>query len=491
MNLDPRTPVIVGGGQVNDSTADAPEPLELLAEAARRAAADSGAGGVLGALDCIAVVNVLSRRYGDPGAQLAALVRASPRLTVYTAMGGHAPQALIAHLAARIQRGELDVALVGGAESWRTRNAYRSRGGRPPWPDRDRHAEPGETFGDELALSSSEELALGLALPAQYYPIFENSLRAAAGRSLPDHRAHIAGLWSRFSEVASLNPHAAIRRRYTPAEVADPGPANRMVCYPYTKLLNSNSSVDQGAAVLLASAGAARSLGVPAERWVFIRSAATASDTPAVTNRWRLDASPAIAAAGRAALASAGVGAGDLDHVDLYSCFPSAVQIAASALGLALDRPLTVTGGLTFAGGPWNNYATHAVATMAGLLRASPGATGLCTANGGLVTKHAVAVYSSRPGRTPFVAGDAQAEADAAPSRTAASGHHGPVSVESYTVSHDRDGTAAKAFVACLLPDGRRAWATTSDPAALALMEEREIIGLAARVEGGTVHLEP
>ena len=164
--------------------------------------------------------------------------------------------------------------------------------------------------------------------------------------------------------------------------------------------MNSNNSVEQGAVLLLCSVEAAERLGVPRDRWVFPHAGTDAHDTAAVSTRGDLHSSPAIRAAGRQALALAGIGIDDIAHVDLYSCFPSAVQVAANELGLAIDdaaRPLTVTGGLSFAGGPWNNYVTHSIATMVDRLRANPGDYGMCTANGGFITKHAIGIYSSEP----------------------------------------------------------------------------------------------
>jgi acetyl-CoA C-acetyltransferase len=483
VSLDPRTPVIVGAGQVCHRDGAAPEPVRLLAEAAHRAEEDSHSPGLLRRLDSIRVVHILSWRYRDPGRLLAELVGAVPRHTAVTTVGGQSPQALLARTAADIQAGRADLVLVGGAETWRTRRAIRATGERPPWADQPAAVEATEVIGGELVMGTAEEVEVGLTLPSTVYPIFENALRAAAGRGLAEHTRMIAGLWARFSDVAAGNPHAALRRRFTAEEIATPGRGNRMVGFPYTKLMNSNSHVDQAAAILLASAGTAAGLGVPSDRWVFPVSAASASDTPAISERADLHSSPALRCAGREALRLAGVEAGDLAHVDLYSCFPSAVGVAAAELGLPLDRELTVTGGLTFAGGPWSDYVSHAVATMVGRLRQDPGAVGLCTANGGYLSKHAVGVYSTRPPERGFRHADVQEEVDRLPRRQAAHGAEGAVVIESYTVVHDRAGAPERAVAACLLPDGRRTWGVSTDPDVLGAMLSEELCGRAAKVE--------
>ncbi|MBA3303589.1 MAG: hypothetical protein H0U26_06940, partial [Acidimicrobiia bacterium] len=208
------------------------------------------------------------------------------------------------------------------------------------------------------------------------------------------------------------------------------------------------------------------------------------------SDRADLVSSPAIRLAGAALHALAGVGADELGPVDLYSCFPSAVQVAAHELGLGLDRPLTVTGGMSFAGGPWNAYALHGIAALVGRLREEPGSFGLCTANGGFLTKHALGVYSSAPPAAGFRWANPQSEVDALPRRRAAEDHVGPATLESCTVMYDRAGAPATGLAACLTPTGDRAWATTSDPATMAAMVTEELVGQPVTLaEGGGLHL--
>jgi acetyl-CoA C-acetyltransferase len=402
--IDARTPVLVAGGQVNQRTEQgdpALEPVDLIVEAARAADASCGtaAGKVLSAIDSVRVVSLLSWRYRDPGALVGERLGASPRHTAYTSAGGNTPQALVNRTCRDIAAGKADVVLIGGAEAWRTRMSFRSHDERPSWTVQDESVEPSEMLGGEFEMMHPFELARGIAMPVQVYPMFEQAFRRKLGRSIDDHLVAISELWSRFSDVAAANPNAWIRRAYTPEEIRTPGPDNRWIGYPYPKLMNSNNSVEQGAALLLCSAEAAERLGVPRDRWVFPHSGAESHDTYGLSNRGDLHSSPAMRVTGRTTLELAGIGVDDVGIVDLYSCFPSAVEIAADEIGLPIDdpsRPLTVTGGLSFAGGPWNNYVTHAIATMADRLREAPAGTyGLCTANGGFITKHAMGIYGN------------------------------------------------------------------------------------------------
>ena len=488
--MDPRTPVIVGGGQLSqrvDRGEPSLEPIDLLAEAARLAAADADAPGALAGVDSVRVVSLLSWRYRDPGALVAARIGASPRHSGYTTPGGNTPQSLVNRTALDIASGAADLVLIGGAEAWRTRMAYRAEGGRPPWTSEPDDTPPAEVIGEDLEMSHPAEMQLGLMMPVQVYPMFESAVRSAAGRSVDDHNVVISELWSRFSEVAAGNPHAWIQEAFTPEEIRTAAPDNRMVGYPYTKRMNSNNAVEQGAALLMCSAERATALGVPRDRWVFPVAGTDAHDHKYLSNRADLYSSPAMRAAGARVLELAGLGIDDVAHADLYSCFPSAVEIAAASLGLGLDRELTVTGGLSFAGGPWNNYVTHAIASMVGVLRDDPGAYGLCTANGGFITKHAMGVYSTTPPADGFTWDHPQDVVDASPTRELATDYEGDVTVEAYTVMHSREGEPENGIAAVLLPDGRRAWGTTNDEPTLAAMITEEFVARPAHLTATTL----
>ncbi len=486
--LPPRSPVLVGVGQVDqrvDRGAPSRSPDELMAEALRRAGDDAGAAGgrLLAAADTICVVKTLSWRYRNPGALVAAALGASPRRSVQTTDGGNSPQLLVNRAALDIQEGRADVVLITGAEAWRTRTALRKGGDKPDWPTQDESVPEAEVVGSERPLSHPNEVARGLFMPVQIYPLFESAVAAASGRSLAEHRAHLARLWSGFSQVAATNPHAWVQRAFTPDEVGTVSPDNRMIGFPYPKLMNANNSVEQAAGLVLCSVERARDLGIPTDRWVFPQAGTDAHDTPFVSHRRDLRSSPAIAAAGRVVLELAGTAVDEVEHVDLYSCFPSAVQVAADELGTGFDRPLTVTGGLSFAGGPWNDYVTHAIAAMADRVRADPASTGLVTANGGYLTKHAFGVYRTRPpasGR--FEHACPQDEVDAAGSRELCEEHDGPVTIEAGTVLHDRSGAPEYGLAAVLLDDGRRAWGRTEDAATMAAMEADIVVGRPAHL---------
>ena len=346
----------------------------------------------------------LSWHYENPGLLVAEALGIEPAQLMATTTGGNNPQSLVNATALAIGRGELDVAVLVGADCVYTRAATRRHADRPllPWTVQPPTTLRPTVFGNDWPGTTDAEEERGLDLPIHVYPLFENALRARAGRALDDHRARIGALWSRFSDMAVANPYAWMGQAKTAEEIAQVSEANRMVAYPYTKLLTANMQVDQGAALLVCSVAAARTAGIAEDRWVFPWAGADAEDHWFLSHRNDFHSSPAIRLAGSSALALAGATVDDVAHLDLLLLFPPAVEIAAEELGLPDDdpaRPLTVTGGLTFAGGPGNNYGTHAVATMVGALRADPGSLGLVTGLGWYVTKHSVGIYGTEPRR--------------------------------------------------------------------------------------------
>ena len=487
--VDPRTPVLIGAGQLSqrvDQGEPPLEPVDLIVEALRRAAADSGTGtAALEGADAVHIVSLLSWRYRDPGALVAERLGAHPRDTSVSGMGGNSPQTLVNQTCIDIQEGAADLVLLGGAEAWRTRMAARKQGAELGWTTQGDDLASARRSTEDVAMSAPGEQAVGVVMPVQVYPLFEQAFRIKHGRTVDEQLVAASELWARFSDVAATNPHAWIQQAMTPEAIRTPSADNRWIGFPYTKVMNSNNAVEQGAAVILCSAERATALGVPRDRWVFPHSGTDAHDHYFVSERDDLGASPAIRLAGRAALDLAGTAPGEVAHVDLYSCFPSAVQIAASELDFDIERQLTVTGGLSFAGGPWNNYVMHAIAAMVDVLRADPGSRGLVTANGGFITKHAFGVYSTEPPAAGFRHADLQDEVDALPSRELVEGYEGDITVEAWTVMHDRDGNPENGIAVGLVDDRRRAWATSTDPDVVKAMVAEELSGRRVQVRAG------
>ena len=496
--LDPRLPVIVGVGQITirpDRGEQSLEPVALMSEALRRAEQDSGGSGLLAAADAVRTVSQLSWRYQNAATLVAEAIGARPRELATSVMGGNLAGVMVARAAAQIQAGEAEVIVLCGGEATRTMSMMRAAGERPDWTTQSEDTPPPTMIGDERPLASEVEAARGVVMPVHIYPLFENALRARLGLSIDEQQQRLGVLWSAFAEVARNNPEAWIRSGFTPDQIAQVADDNRMISFPYTKRLCSNNQVDQGSGLIITSVAAAQSAGVPRDRWVFLHSGAEAVDHWNVSNRADLCSSPALRLAGRDAFALAGITPTDIDHADLYSCFPAAVQIGAIELGLVDDPntngsgwggigarlPLTVTGGMSFAGGPWNDYTSHGIATMVGVLRADAGSIGVCTANGGYTTEHAVIVLSTAaPASGSYGYSEPQAEVDALPQVELDDEWVGEVTIESATVVHERSGPT-HALVAARTPAGDRTWCHSSDLEFMDAVATVELVGHRAR----------
>lgn len=482
--MKPTDPVLIGVAQLQQRDADpaagiGEEPLDMMIAAVRQAAADAEAPALLRQVESVRVIRGMWP-YRNPAKVVAEAIGSASAETGVSTWGGNSVQSVLNESALEIQRGERGIVVLTGAECGRSQAKARRAGVELDW--RPAPGEPDRRFGEELKMRLRIEAERGIAQPIEMYPIFENAIRYARGETLRSHIARVSELWAGFSRVAADNPHAWMRAAKTAEEVRAPSDVNRPVSFPYPKLMNSNSNVDQAAALILSSAATAKRLGVPRCKWIYPWSGTEAHDTYAVSNRDNLHSSPAIRIAGARCLELAGVQADAIDHLDLYSCFPSAVQIAAAELGIGEARPLTVTGGLTFGGGPLNNYVMHAIARMAEVLREHDGDMGLVTSNGGFVTKHAFGVYSTTPPAKGFQHDEPQAPVDATPTRQAAPMFAGAVEVESYTVMYGKRGPRI-GLAACRLNDGRRTWGNTRDADVLEAMTTEEFCGRSATLD--------
>jgi acetyl-CoA C-acetyltransferase len=495
-------PVLIGCGQLTEKCPpeEASTPIELMAEVARKAAADAGPGRAL--LDAIDVIAALGLTVDSPesGSGANGMVRNIPHAVCaalnidpaeqrYTRTGGNTPQMLVNRYAEKIAQGDASAVLLVGAEALHSMFTRLEMGlDLDAWMD-DTGGDP-QMLGDSRPAASDHEMAYGMHTPSVTYPMFENALRGKYGLSLDEHRRKMGELYQRFNAVAAQNPLSWFPTERSAEEIATVSDGNRYVGFPYTKFLNSVIQVNMGAAVIMTSVAKARELGVAEDRMVYLHGCADANDIWNVSDRVNYHSSPAIRTMGDQALAMAGKTIDHMDYFDIYSCFPSAVQIACDELGIAHDdaRGLTVTGGLPYFGGPGNNYATHAIATMMNVLRSNPGKFGLLNANGWFITKHSMGIYSTTP-----VTGAWQRKTPADYQQAILDEVHPPftespdgrATIETYTVLHGRQGVE-RALVIGLLQDGNRFIAETpNDEHTLRQMMDREMLGAAGTVTTG------
>lgn len=486
--IDPRTPIIVAAAQINDREYGC-EPLDLMARCVEAALADSGAPDALRQrIESVRVVWGIWP-YHDPGRLVAERIGVPDARTTITTSGGNQLYDLLIDTASRIQSGDLATAVICGAESLRTRRSDRARGTTTQYLAEREGATPDEVVGNEQDMFAEGENEIGLNVVSRFYAMAETALRHRLGEDLDAHRDRIATLWSRASGVAARNPNAWSGTVLRPDEIATVSESNRPVASPYAKLMTSNLNVDQGGAVVMCSVAAAEAAGIARDRWVFPWSGVGVADEWYATNRWAFDESPGMRVSGTRTLELAGLTHDDCELIDLYSCFPVAVQLAQRELGIDPARDFTITGGLTFAAGPLNCYCILPLTRAVTLLRESPDQRAFLTGNGGMFTKHSALVLSGKPTSNGFMTTDAQAEVDALPSRPSPTGPVAAATLETYTVTFGRDMQPERAIMACLDEDGSRHWAESTDPGTMAELLAIDCCGRAVRLDGSVAQL--
>jgi acetyl-CoA C-acetyltransferase len=483
--LDPRTPVLIGVGVASDDA----EPAELMAMALVAAAEDAGSTNILGSVDRIAVPQG-NWAYPDPARLVADRVGAT-RARTHLVELGIPQQSLINEALGAILEGSCDVAVVVGGEAKR-RSQHAERSGRPA-PETPQPGSVPDVFhrrpGDLL---EPVEVATGLWDPVQQYAMIDNALRSAEGRNLDEHRDEIAELWSRFNGVAQGNPHAAFPAPMSASEIATPSRHNRPLAFPYNKWHSTQWTVDQASALLVCSVEAAERFGIAADRWVFPWVGLESSHAVSLLRRVEPHRWPAMEALGARAAEWIGRPLADVEVTELYSCFPAAVRVQQRALGLAPETTPTVTGGMAFAGGPFNNFVYQATAAVVENLRAAPGALGLVTTVSGLLTKPGIGIWSTQPGDRPPLIADLADEAAAATETVDVHGtleeYAGTASVVSYTVTFDA-GEPSRTVVIGETPSGTRCVAFSDDADLGRHAVSHELGGATVQVRAGAFAL--
>jgi acetyl-CoA C-acetyltransferase len=465
-------PCIIGVAQKTwrQEAGDAPHPLDQNIEVAKNAAADCGNPAILDCIDELDAIRCLSWHYDDlPGAIAAALGLKNGERRL-SGMSGTGPQRFICDAAEKILRGERRAVLVTGGEALATRKRAKKLGQSLNWPEA--QARPEYPFEDpHLPTEISHDIRQAYTT----FAILDSARRAHLGLTPEENRRQEAVMMARLSARAAANPLAWFRKAHTAESLFTLTDNDRMVASPFSKNTMAFMDVDMAAAIIIASHGIADELGIPAHKRIYLQGWGYAKEPPYIAQRRELFRSPAMQAACDQAFVMAGKALADIDFFDIYSCFASNINFTRDVLGIADDdpRPLTVTGGLPYFGGPGNNYTTHSIAAMVELLRENSGSSGLVTGVGMHMTNHSFAIYSSAPrdintvspGPTENKSVEITARAD------------GPAVIVGYTVIHTR--TDQYALAVCELQGGPRCYARCDDPEMVNCMEQEEWVGRA------------
>ncbi len=466
--------------------------VELATAAASAALADTGlSAAVAGAVDTVLGL----RQFEISGTGMAPLgcstnyprsvaqrVGASPARAVLEPIGGQGPQHALTEFAGLIAAGSADVVMLVGSENGSTLRHFATVADKPDHSETVDGQLEDRGYGYD-GLFTAYTVAHGLVGAPAQYGLLENARRGRVGLGVADYRRAMAELFAPLSAVAAANPYSASPVARTVDEILTIDADNRMICDPYPRLLVARDQVNQGAAVVLMSVAAAHRLGVPQDKWVYLRGHADVVDQP-LLDRADLSFNSASILAVDEALRVAGVGLDDIDTFDLYSCFPVPVFNFCDGTGLAGDDPrgLTLTGGLPYFGGPGNSYSLHAIAETVTRMRLSPGSFGLVAANGGIMSKYSVGVFSTEAAEwAPDRSAELCAEVAARPAVALAEHPTGAGTVETYTVRYD--WPVRTGIIVGRLDDGSRFMATSDDPDLVGLLSDGEPLGARIAVQ--------
>lgn len=481
-DLSPTTPVLVGVAAVQqriEQAGEGCESVELMIAALGQAAEDAGAPQLLNRAERIEIPKGIWG-YSNPGQLVKDAIGADKADTVLAEIG-ILQQTLLNRACNAIASGEKSVVLVTGAEA-----KYRALRGQIEGVEISETAqtdsEPDVTLQPDAELWSPVESGCGLGMPVGFYAIMDSALRAAQGLSVDEHRDQMAAMYADFSRIAAANEDAWVREAVQPDFIREHSARNKMLAFPYAKLHNSQWNVDQAAGLIFCSVQVAQELGIARDKWVFPLAGTESNAMSVVSARKALDRNHGFKEAGSKVLALAGKTPAQIQHMELYSCFPQAVRVQLEELGLSSQRDLSVTGAMTFGGGPLNNFVLQATVKMAQLLRAEPGSNGLVTCVSGMNTKQGCALYSTAANADGWQFADvSDAVRDATELCELVSDCEGAATVAGYTVLYQGENPW-RAVAVCDLADGRRTVAFSEDSEMLEAMLGDEYVGRSVAV---------
>ncbi len=457
--------IIVGVSQYTQhkQTKNPLDPLQLILHASKNAIKDTGVEDfkLIKSIDSVILINVNSWSYKDSPGVLCKALGIKPKQKIYLADGGNTPQMAVNRASKALFYGQAKAVLIAGGEAAYT--AYKSKKTQD-WPPREK---PASMEGKIWNGINDHENLYGFKIPSCTYAIFENALRSASQRTIREHQLHMGKLFERFSKIASENPHAWTRTSFSAEEIITPTDENRMINFPYTKRMCSNMFVDQVAAIIMMTEEVARRLNIDEHLWVYLMGGSDFQNIHEISRRPKLYDSPAAREGSKRALKQAGLRLNEINAFDIYSCFPSIVQIIKKEIGILEDDPrtLTIAGGLPYFGGPWSNYSMHAIVTAVEKIRDNSDLKIMVIANGGYNTKQSFGIYGKNP---PLILWDQLDDTEiqsailskslAPPLKEA----NGVLEIESYTFVHDRQGNPVKGIVIGKIESNRRALAQIS-----------------------------
>ncbi len=480
------TPILISYATIEQNTTDlsqSDEAVDLMAQACQKAAERIQQNSILENIDRIYVPEGMWG-YKDPAKLVADRIKADKATTVFAKIG-ITQQTLMAEACQRIADGEDELVLVSGGEA-----KFRGLQGKIQSQEVSETTQADECEADvvmqpDAELWLIEETTAGFGMPVSYYSAMDSAYRKSKGLSVDKHRDELAEIYHQFSISASNNPHAWKQAVVEAEYIRNASDKNPMLAFPYTKLHNTSWNVNQACAMLFTSEDKARELGIDEKYWIYPLASSENNTMLAVAERPEIHRSIGAEHSAEELLNYTQVNPNDITYMDLYSCFPAAVEIYADAIGVSDKSKFSCTGGMPFAGGPLNNYALQAACRVFELLDqdSDPNAIGLTSSVSGLITKQAFGLWSkSKPAQAyKWIDVSETVKAQEKP-LTVIGGYHGEAVIVGYTVTYHAN-EPQRAIAICDLPDGKRTVSYSEDITVMQKLEADEYCGISVTID--------
>lgn len=387
-------PVLIGIGNIQQKTNfyELDEALILMDKATKLAINDSSPA-ITKYIDEIRIPKGFWT-YRDPGKWIAKYNNFKKRPITYVSKIGILQQSLINEAIKKIQEGEIKASLIiGGEARYKMIQALKNN---LEFHETKLVNNPDFYLKADSELHLKEEVnALGY-MAVGYYAMIENAARNFHNIDINEHKKELSQLYSEFSKLASKNTNAWSNKTYSAKTIATVSKDNTYQAFPYNKLHCTSWNVNQASALILCNEDIADKLNIPQNKRIYPLISSENNHMIPLLQRSNFYQPLGMQLAANAILDFLKINNLHIDLFDLYSCFPIAIKMFARSLGITTNHTNTITGGMSFAGGPLNHYLLNSTAQMAQKLRNTNNSIGLITGVSGVMSKQSFSLWSKQ-----------------------------------------------------------------------------------------------
>ena len=368
------------------------EALVLMDKATKQAIKDSSKD-IINYIDEIRIPKGFWE-YKDPGKWIAQNNNFKSNPTTYITKIGILQQNLINEAIQEIQSGRIDASLIVGGESrFKMIQAFKEN---EEYKEIQLDTNPDYYQKADIDLFLDQEVKELSMMAVGYYAIMENAYRYSKGEEIIKHNKNLAKLYEKFSEIANKNINSWSKQKYSAKDIMTTSLKNSYQAFPYNKLHCTSWNVNQASAIIICNENIADKLGIPREQRIYPLASSENNHMISLIQRENIIDPVGLKLAAKYIKDTLTSHRKSIDYYDLYSCFPIAVQMFCDSLNINLSSSTSITGGMSFAGGPLNHYVLTSTVKLIEKLRSDKSKIGLITGVSGVMTKQSFALWSGK-----------------------------------------------------------------------------------------------